>query len=535
MTIEPINIVWLKRDLRLRDHPPLFAAAQEEERFLVLYCFEPHIMASPKHGPRHWRFVAESLEDLRLQGLPVTIYWGEVTEALGAIREKFAVQRLFSHQETGHKLSFARDRSVRSWCRREGVRWREAVQDGVIRGRKHRIGFTEKVDAFLARPLVPAMTEWSKVIVPEASGIAAAVPAEGKTAAFTQRQEEAAVTPAKPGRYQPVLLPKHPLRQPGGETVAWRYLRSFTTGRADGYSRQIGNPSLGRRSSSRMSTYLAWGCVSMRQVYQWTKTTRVAAGYQKELRRFRERLWWRAHYYQKLEAEWQIEIQPLNPAFNHLHRTRVQRPLDPEADDPGHRAFERFTTGTTGFPMIDASVRCLEATGWLNFRMRAMLVTFATFVLWLDWRPVAAWLSSRFLDYDPGIHYGQIQMQAGLTGYHLPRNYNPYKQGEEKDPAGTFVHRWLPELRNIPAPWCHYPYRMTVLERQLYGFSEREYPPPMVDYATAAKANMDRYWEIRHSPEAQDALPAIWAKHCLPEAMEQYLRGENATPRREPE
>lgn len=163
-----------------------------------------------------------------------------------------------------------------------------------------------------------------------------------------------------------------------------------------------------------------------------------------------------------------------------------------------------------------------------------MLVTFATFVLWLDWRPIAEFLSSRFLDYDPGIHYGQLQMQAGLTGYHVPRNYNPYKQGEEKDPDGVFVHRWLPELRKVPAPWCHYPHRMTPLERQMYGLDHSLYPRPMVDYSVASKANMKRYWAVRNSTESQNALPAIWAKHCMPEAMEKYMRGENALPRREP-
>ncbi|MEM6771859.1 MAG: FAD-binding domain-containing protein, partial [Bacteroidota bacterium] len=371
------------------------------------------------------------------------------------------------------------------------------------------------------------------VLLPAAAGLPAAIPSPSFRQDFTMSQVEAATCPHKPGAYEPAFS-VDPSMQPGGETVAWRYLRSFTEDRADGYSRQIGNPSLGRRSSSRLSTYLAWGCHSMRQVYQWTKTARVSRPVSGELRRFRERLWWRAHYYQKLEAEWQIETQPLNPAFVNLHRTRVRAQKPPLTSNDTTDVFHRFITGTTGFPMIDASVRCLDATGWLNFRMRAMLVTFSTFVLWLDWRPVAQWLSSRFLDYDPGIHYGQLQMQAGLTGYHVPRNYNPYKQGEEKDPEGNFVHRWVPELQNIPAPWCHYPHRMTPLEQQLYGFDATVYPAPMVDYTAASRDNMDRYWAVRNSDAAQQALPAIWAKHCLPEAMEQYLRGENATPRREP-
>lgn len=547
---EPVNIVWLKRDLRLRDHPPLLAAAQAGQPYIVLYCFEPSQMACPRHSPRHWRFVAESLRDLRQQGLPLTVFWGEVTEALALLAAHFRLGVLFSHQETGHKHSFDRDRAVARWCLAHGVIRREAVQDGVIRGRKHRIGFVEKVDAFLARPQVPMPVDWCGVIDPAATRLPPAVITDAEAGDFTRSRTSAALFPQRAGLYFPDPA-ADPLMQPGGETVAWRYLRSFTDERADGYSRQIGNPSSGRRSSSRLSTYLAWGCISMRQVYQWTKRIPVSRPVGQELRRFRERLWWRAHYYQKLEAEWQIERSPLNPALAALGRQLVSPAVQPghpgpspctcvPRPDPAHplatgtAAYERLVKGTTGFPMIDASVRCLEATGWLNFRMRAMLVTFATFVLWLDWRSVATFLSSRFLDYDPGIHYGQLQMQAGLTGYHIPRNYNPWKQGEEKDPQGVFVHRWLPELRKIPAPWCHYPHRMTPLEQQLYGYREADYPSPMVDYAQASRTHMDRYWSVRNSAAAQEALPAIWARHCLPDAMEQYLKGQPATPRREP-
>ncbi|HPH19096.1 MAG TPA: FAD-binding domain-containing protein, partial [Haliscomenobacter sp.] len=124
------------------------------------------------------------------------------------------------------------------------------------------------------------------------------------------------------------------------------------------------------------------------------------------LNNFRSRLWWRSHFIQKLETDWRVEIAPINPVF-------VQ--LDRQMDGPW---FEAWAQGKTGFPMVDASMRCLQATGWINFRMRAMLVSFATFVLWLDWRPVATHLARLFLDFEPGIHYPQIQMQAGLTGYH---------------------------------------------------------------------------------------------------------------------
>lgn len=487
----------------------------------MLYCFEPSIMASPKHSPRHWRFVAESLADLQQRGWPVTIWWGEATEALDGLAANHSINTLFSHQETSHKLTFDRDRAVKKWCAANAVTWQEFVQDAVIRGRKYRIGFADKVDAFLARPQVPGEVDKSGVVRPEKSGLAKAIASSVHASDFTSSQKPFAVSPQSPGIYRPRLCASDPNFQPGGETNAWRYLRSFTEARGAGYARQIGSPSLSRRSCSRMSTYLAWGCVSVRQVFQWSKTAAVHPDVRQDLRMFRERLWWRAHYYQKLEAEWQIESRPINVAFNNLQRTRDRALL------------LRFTEGRTGFPMIDAAIRCLDATGWINFRLRAMLVTFATFVLWLDWRPIATYLGSKFLDYDPGIHYGQFQMQAGLTGYHPPRNYNPYLQGEQQDPDGVFVHQWLPELRHIPAPWCHYPHRLTAMERTMYGFDHEQYPAPVVDFSEAMATNMERYWKVRRSTEAQALLPAIWALHCLPESMEKYMAGEVPSPRRD--
>lgn len=476
-------------------------------------------MASPKHAPRHWRFVAQSLADLQARGWPITIYWGEVTEALDALRDRYAVSTIFSHQETGHELTFRRDQRVGEWCRQHSIVQQEFIQDAVIRGRKHRDGFAEHVNDFLARTPVLSQLEGSGGV---AADLPSALPVKDFTKDFTRSRTPTALVPATPGSYVPDPGPPDLNFQPGGESTAWRYLRSFTDGRGRNYARQIGNPSLSRRSCSRMSTYLAWGCVSVREVFQWAKAAadRYPAE-RKDLKMFRERLWWRAHYYQKLEAEWQIEHRPLNPALKNLRRTR----------DPA--LLQRFTSATTGFPMIDAAVRCLDATGWINFRMRAMLVTFATFILWLDWRPVAAFLAARFLDYDPGIHYGQFQMQAGLTAYHPPRNYNPYLQGEHQDPNGTFVHQWLPELRAIPAPWCHYPHRLTALERTMYGLNSTDYPAPIVDFATHAATNMERYWAVRNSPEAKAELPAIWAKHVLPESRAVYERGEDPSPRRD--
>ncbi len=489
---QAVQIVWLKRDLRLRDHAPLAAAAEGSAPVLLLYCFEPELVANPHYSERHWRFIYESLVDLNRQleplGGQVLICHHTVVPTLQWLHRHFRIQALFSHQETGMKVTFDRDRAVRAFCRERHISWREFPQDGVIRGRKHRDGFRASVNAFLQRPPISVpLSQLRFAPLPDEAFPGVPIPDKWKT-------------------YQPPF-------QPGGERKAWQYLDSFLRERGRSYTRQLSKPAPSRYSCSRISPYLAYGNISLRELWQWS--FRSAGGQQlaTELERFRERTWWRTHYLQKLEAEWQIEFEPIN---RNLHR--LNRQVDPEF-------FRAWMEGHTGFPMVDASMRCLQATGWLNFRMRAMLVTFASYALWQPFRPIAEVLARLFLDFEPGIHFPQIQMQAGLTGYHPLRIFSPIIQGEQHDADGAFVHRWVPELRAVPPPYCHYPWRLTPLERGLYRIElGRDYPAPIVDYETVIRAAKERYWAVRQEPATRALLPAIWRTHCMAENEAEYRK-----------
>jgi deoxyribodipyrimidine photo-lyase len=310
--------------------------------------------------------------------------------------------------------------------------------------------------------------------------------------------------------------------QPGGETYAWRYLRSFLTQRHKTYSRELSKPHLSRKSCSRLSPYLAYGNISVREAFQETQRFREKYNENFHLRNFHSRLFWRCHYMQKLESGHYLEHRAINPALDDLGRDQ----------NPGR--WQAFQHAKTGFPMVDASLRSLEATGWINFRMRAMLVTFTSYALWLDWRPVAHHLARLFLDFEPGIHYAQHQMQAGLTGYHTLRIFNPNVQAAQHDTDGTFIHQWLPELRGVPAPLCHQPWKMTAMDQQFYHCTIGEdYPAPIVDYDREVAKNKDYYWKMRHRPEVQAVLPRVWRQFCVGPDIQKYKKMMKSSPAEE--
>ncbi|MCB9080669.1 MAG: deoxyribodipyrimidine photo-lyase, partial [Lewinellaceae bacterium] len=449
MSRQHINVVWFKRDLRLQDHAPLVAAQQAGLPVVLLFCFEPQLMAGPTSDLRHWRFAWEACQDLQRQlspfGHELLVCQQEVLSVLAQLKQQVVIDTLFSHQETGDQHTFARDRRVGQWCREQGVRWAEYSQDGVMRGRQNRRGWATHLEQFLAAPLaqpqVAQLSTWR-------------IPADLRILLTGDPLPQAFKEPA-------------PAFQPGGETNAWRYWQSFQSTRAINYGRHLSKPALSRRSCSRLSPYLAWGNISPRHLWQEIGGHPEENPIGRSLHAFRTRLWWRSHYLQKLESDWRMEFNPINAGF---------AAADQDLDE---NLFNAWATGRTGYPMVDASIRCLKATGWINFRMRAMLVTFATFTLGLPWQQVAWHLARLFLDYEPGIHYPQVQMQAGLTGYHTLRIYNPTVQAVRHDPEGVFIHAWLPELRLVPPPQCFEPWKLTALEAELYQVKlGTDYPNP---------------------------------------------------------
>lgn len=242
-----------------------------------------------------------------------------------------------------------------------------------------------------------------------------------------------------------------------------------------------------------------------------TLPAHASAGWPRALDAFLSRLHWHCHFIQKLERQPSIEIQELHPATRGLRRT------DPER-------LAAWSEGRTGVPFVDACMRALHHGGWINFRMRAMLLSFASHHLWIDWRDSGLHLARQFVDYEPGIHWSQCQMQSGTTGINTIRIYNPIKQGLDHDPEGMFLGHWLPELAAVPAAWRHEPWRMDPGTQEACGCRiGADYPAPLVDVAAAAREARERLWGLRRQPVS--ALPPTSSRNGMaPGARDGPLR-----------
>jgi len=479
----PAQVVWLKRDLRVRDHRPLFQAAARGP-CVCLYVYEPEVYGADDFDPSHLEFINRSLAEvdrsLRGIGGRLTTRVGRMPDVLDELDRAVGVGALWSHQETGGSITYARDRRVAAWARDRGVAWHESTQDGVVRRLKSRDLWAGLWAASMARPEVPMPR---RMVSPPGLDHAAIRPADALGLPRSTKAEA----------------------QPGGESAAHRILGTFLDHRGLDYPRTVSSPSAARRGCSRLSPHLAWGCISTAQVHRAVRDRRAEADprWDRALRAFHDRLRWRGHFMQKLESE---------PAIEHRNFSRAYDGLREGDFDRGR--FDAWAAGQTGYPMVDACMRCLLAGGWVNFRMRAMLMSFASYHLWLHWRPTALHLARHFLDYEPGIHYPQAQMQSGTTGINTLRIYSPAKQVVDHDPKGIFIRRYVPELEPVPDEHLAEPHKMPALLQRLIGVEiGRHYPMPIVDHGSAYRLARSRMDAAARGPLAPEEAARVLRRH----------------------
>ena len=468
------TVVWHRRNLRTADHAALAYAAERGDTLLPLFIFDPAFYGADGLAcDARIAFLHECLVDLERQyeqhGHTLAYAHGDPL----AVLDRFTTNGwdVAATADPTSRYGHERDTAAANQCDVTFV-----AGGGLTRGRHDsREGWSDRVEQWFTDE--PHAWNPDTVTVPALS---------------------TSITPTHMSAHYDVNSTKTSIPT-GGREAAIERLEAFCANLTS-YPASISSPSKAETGTSRLSPYLRFGCLSVREVYQ-TVTDAPTDRYAAQM--FVSRLYWNRHYTQKL-VDWPgWTKRAVNPALEGFH-----------ADSHDSALITSWKTGHTGFPMVDASMRCLAQTGWLNFRMRAMCASFLCDLLQQPWRVGADWFYYHLIDADPAINYTQFQSQAGVVGVNMERVYNPRKQVRDNDPEGTFITQWVPELDALPPTFLDQPEKTPLATQAECGVRIGEdYPYPVIDYAAARERIYTKIEQIREQAKTALQQPAV-ARRC---------------------
>ncbi|WP_440931834.1 deoxyribodipyrimidine photo-lyase/cryptochrome family protein [Candidatus Pelagibacter sp.] len=477
------KIFWFRNDLRVNDNQA-FQEACSNGDVLPIFIFDKDYYLLDTSSSFHLKFIKDSLGELNKTfkekfNSKINIYYGETLEILKHLTDKFKINEIYSNIIFKNKYINDLDKKCLEFFNSKNINWNYINQFGVQLNHRQRYQWANNWNSFIS----------SKIIEKEIK------------CNFLSDDNGIEYSSVKTNEINTDFIQK------GGRSNAIDLLTTFLNSRSENYQKEMSSPITGEISCSRLSPHITYGTLSLREIYQKTfEKLKEDLSYKgkKSLVAFKSRLAWHCHFIQKLYDEPELEYKNLNSAYDGLRE-----------NDFNENFYKAWKAGYTGYPFIDACMRYLNKTGWINFRMRAMLVSFASYQLWLDWKKTSKHMAKVFTDYEPGIHYSQFQMQSGTTGINSIRIYNPIKQSIDQDPTGEFIKKWVPELKEVQGKLIHEPWKLTYIDQKSINLElGKDYPVPIVDNKVNTKIAKDKIWNVKKSRDAKIIADQILIKHA---------------------
>lgn len=423
-----MNILWFQRDLRLVDHAPLQAAIDAEQPLMLVYCYEPLVLNEGHFNSRHGRFIMESLQNLtrtlKESGLVLHVFRNDFLAVLRKIHRRYGVDTIFSYREKGLRAIEQRNQEIEAFCQEQEIQWQASEPLEILPER---------------------VTDWKKfwrkemqktIHYPELSRIKPVSLSIGFI-------DQLSVIDSPDQFYIPDFH-----FQRGGPDQAQEWLTSFLKIRAVQYLEADNNPYLSRYNASRLSPYIAWGNVSVRQIYQSCQQAIKEGFYPKALKDFLDHLY--RHDYILFTTHQGYACDQDRP--------------DAAPDEERQQLFERWKRGNSGVPLVDAAMRCLLETGYLIPRLRQLLLSVLKQRLPEFESEGLCWLAQHSLDFEPRLFYYYVSQPI-----HQRKFLNPVLESQRMPACIHFLRIWLPELVNLPPRFLHEPWRLKKAEQKRYS------------------------------------------------------------------
>lgn len=478
----PRILIWYRTDLRSHDHAPLHQAITQGAEIIPCYCFDPRQFGETafgfaKTGAIRAQFLLESVADLRRslrsRQSDLILRRGLPEQEIPALVQQLGITAVYYHAEvTAEEIQV--EAALATALQLLGVPltgfW------------GHTLYHPDNLP-FDLRQLPELFTQFRKAVEQD-STIDPTVPTPDKLPPLPPIEPGELPTLTDLGLHPVQPDPRAVISFQGGETAGMARLKDyFWTQDCLKTYKETRNGMLGANYSSKFSPWLALGCLSPRYIYEQVQVY--------ETQRTRND----STYWLVFELLWRDYFRFIcakhgNALFQPTGLQGVELPWQQDWEK-----FEQWRTGQTGFPLVDANLRELAATGFMSNRGRQNVASFLTKNLGIDWRMGAEWFESQLIDYDVCSNYGNWNYTAGVgndaRGF---RFFNILKQSKDYDPDGNYVKHWLPELAALPPGKVHEPWKLLPVEQERFGVKLGvDYPLPIVDLMASAKENEQRY------------------------------------------